>query len=70
MANLLMNRGLPWIDHLHSALKLLDGNKPDTDKAYTEVCHAIMKSGGSLTETEKNLFYWHSDYNKTLQRSR
>lgn len=52
-----MNRGLPWIDHLHSALKLLDGNKPDTNEAYTEICRAIMKSGGSLTGTEKNSFF-------------
>ena len=27
-----------------------------TDVAYTEICYAIMKSGGELTETEKAEF--------------
>ena len=41
----------PCINFLHNALRFLSENK--TDVAYTEICHAIMKSGGNLTEKEK-----------------
>ena len=41
----------PCINFLHNALRFLSENKIDV--AYTEICYAIMKSGGNLTEKEK-----------------
>lgn len=45
----------PCVDYLHNALRFILEN--ETDVAYTEICHAIMRSGADLTETEKEEFY-------------
>lgn len=39
---------------LHNALRFLSQNKPEV--AYAEICYAITKSGGDLTEAEKERF--------------
>ena len=41
----------PCSDYLHNALRFLrEGN---VDAAYDEICHAIIRSGGKLTEEEQ-----------------
>lgn len=39
---------------LHNALFFIRNNKPDV--AYREICWAILKSGGKLTEEEQAIF--------------
>lgn len=39
---------------LHNALFFIRNNKPDV--AYREICWAILKSGGKLTEEEQVIF--------------
>ena len=41
----------PCSDFLHSALHLLKQGK--VDAAYDEICYAIIRSGGKLTEEEQ-----------------
>jgi hypothetical protein len=45
----------PCEDFLHNALTLI--NKAEFDAAYNEICWAIIKSGGTLTEKERKIFY-------------
>lgn len=44
----------PCENYLHNALRFLSLDKPNV--AYTEICFAICKSGGNLTEREKERF--------------
>jgi len=44
----------PCADYLHNALRLLE--EKSYKNAYTEICYAIAKSGGELTQHEKNIF--------------
>ena len=39
---------------LHNALRFISQNKPEV--AYEEICYAIKRSGGELTEEEKRIF--------------
>ena len=41
----------PCSDFLHNALRFISQGKSDV--AYDEICHAIIKCGGELTEREK-----------------
>ena len=44
----------PCVDYLHNALLFISyGN---SESAYSEICHAIMKSGGELREDERKHF--------------
>lgn len=40
--------------HLHNALHFMLKDKPNI--GYTEICYAIMKSGGALNEEENKRF--------------
>lgn len=39
---------------LHNALRFINDGKPQV--AYSEICYAIIKSGGELYEEERNEF--------------
>ena len=39
---------------LHNALRFISQNKSGV--AYEEICHAIIRSGGELTEEEMRIF--------------
>lgn len=41
----------PCSDYLHNALRFISQGK--TDAAYDEICHAIIRSGGKLTNYEQ-----------------
>ena len=41
----------PCSDYLHNALHFISQGK--IDAAYDEICHAIIRSGGKLTEEEQ-----------------
>ena len=41
----------PCSVYLHNALRFISEGKPQV--AYDEICHAIIRSGGSLTEQEE-----------------
>lgn len=45
-----MLNGYPCSDFLHSALELIAYGEAKT--AYGEICHAIIRSGGKLTDVE------------------
>lgn len=47
-------RQYPCDAYLHSAIYFI--NKKDYDTAYREICYAIMKSGGELSENEMKKF--------------
>ena len=47
-------RRYPCDAYLRNALQFIENGKPDN--AYTEICWAIMKSGGKLTDEEKKKF--------------
>lgn len=44
----------PCIDFLHNALHFLKSEKPEV--AYSEICHAIIRSGAELNREEKEEF--------------
>lgn len=44
----------PCVDYLHNALHFLKSGKPDV--AYSEICHAIIRSGAELSLEEKEEF--------------
>lgn len=48
--NRLLNN-YPCSDYLHNALRFIADGKPQV--AYDEICNAIIRSGGSLSEDEK-----------------
>ena len=41
----------PCSDYLHNALRFI--MQGESDVAYDEICHAIIRSGGRLTESEE-----------------
>ena len=41
----------PCSDYLHNALRFIE--QGNADVAYDEICYAIIKSGGKLTENEE-----------------
>lgn len=41
----------PCSDYLHNALRFIE--QGEADVAYDEICYAIIKSGGKLTEHEE-----------------
>lgn len=41
----------PCSDYLHNALRFIE--QGEADVAYDEICYAIIKSGGKLTESEE-----------------
>lgn len=43
----------PCRDYLHNALTFIADGKPEA--AYDEICCAILRSGGSLTEEESRI---------------
>ena len=42
---------IPCSDYLHNALRFIE--QGNADVAYDEICYAIIKSGGKLTESEE-----------------
>ena len=44
----------PCSAFLHNALSFISQNKPEV--AYEEICYAIKRSGGVLTEEENRIF--------------
>lgn len=44
-------RNYPCSDYLHNALRFISEGKSQV--AYDEICHAIIRSGGCLTEEEE-----------------
>lgn len=54
MTTVSFNRELnsyPCSDYLHNALRFIA--QGEADVAYDEICHAIIRSGGKLTESEE-----------------
>lgn len=49
-----MLNGYPCSDFLHSALELIACGKAKA--AYGEICHAIIRSGGKLTDAEHEMW--------------
>lgn len=44
----------PCVDYLHNALKFIETKQ--SDAAYEEVCHAIIRSRAKLTAHERDIF--------------
>lgn len=44
----------PCSDYLHNALKFIADGKSDV--AYTEICHALLRSGDKLSIEEEKMF--------------
>ena len=44
-------KSYPCSDYLHNALRFISNGQPEV--AYDEICCAIIRSGGSLTESEE-----------------
>lgn len=44
----------PCADYLHNALRFIQNGKPDV--AYTEICHALLRSGDKLSSEEEATF--------------
>lgn len=49
-----MLNGYPCSYFLHNALRLIACGK--SKAAYSEICHAIVKSGGELTDAEYEMW--------------